>query len=106
MTPTPWEFALLSLAAFRIWKLLKDDAILDGPRNAVLDRLSNRSAERLVYFLSCPWCLGAWISLALYTGWVAVGPGVWGADQLWMAMLSVLAISAVVGMLGELLERL
>jgi hypothetical protein len=41
LIPEPWEFALLALAAFRIWKLVGDDAVLDRPRDAVLAKLSD-----------------------------------------------------------------
>lgn len=79
---------------------------MDVPRNFVLDRVSDSGAVRLVYFLSCPWCLGAWISLALYVGWVAIGSGVWDASELLMAAVSVLALSATVGFLGTALDRM
>ena len=36
MTPQPWTFALLALAAFRAFKLIADDAILDRPRDRLV----------------------------------------------------------------------
>lgn len=84
MIPGYLELVLLGLAAYRTWKLLAEDTILDGAR------------DRMGYglkFLRCPWCSGFWIALA----W-------WGAWQLWphgtLVAAGAAAISAVVGFLG------
>lgn len=104
MTPEPWEFVLLALAAFRVWKLIADDRILDRPRDWLINRISRkRGSPKAVYwqdFLICPWCAGFWISLVTYSAWIAVGPGTWDTDELLMGGVSVFAISAVVGSLG------
>lgn len=100
MIPEPWEFALLALAAFRLWKLIADDRILDRPRDWLLGKMED---ERKTYwgdFLTCPWCAGFWISLLVYMGWIALGPGMYEQDDLFMGGVSVAAISGAVGMLG------
>jgi len=96
--PQPWEFALLALAAFRIWKLVGDDAVLDKPRDWVLVRLEER-ASWLDYFITCPWCAGFWITLAWWGAWLA-----WGYGTLVAATL--FALSAAVGFLGVLIDKL
>lgn len=57
--PSWWAFVLLSLAAFRVWKLIGEDTILDRPRTWVLKRVKD---DKLELFITCPWCSGFWIS--------------------------------------------
>lgn len=94
--PEPWPFILLALAAFRIWKLLADDEILDTPRDRFLRWFGprdQRPSAAIWLFLVCPWCLGFWVSLA-----------VWGAWLFWPHSVLVVcvpfAISAVVGLVA------
>jgi Protein of unknown function (DUF1360) len=96
--PNWWEFLLLVLAAFRVWKLLAEDTILDRVRDAsMLLAFKARGASGKQYwelFLTCPWCAGAWITLA----W-------WGAWQAWehttLVVATPFALSAVVGLVGS-----
>ena len=60
MIPEPWAFALLALAAFRVWKLIAEDTLLDRP----LRRLREWEA------VTCPWCSGAWITVAWWAAWL------------------------------------
>jgi hypothetical protein len=78
-THEPWEFVLLALAAFRIWRLLAVDTILDGPRQYVLrlgwrwmdgDPIPTKYRRHWAIFLECPYCLGWWLSLGIYLLWV------------------------------------
>lgn len=87
-TPGPWQFALLSLGAFRAWRLLARDSILDTPRDALAAR--SKLADDL---LGCPWCLGFWVAYALYASWLA-----WPVAA--EAVATVLAVSAAVGVLA------
>jgi hypothetical protein len=96
--PEPWEFALLALAAFRIWKLVGDDAILDPLRDKVLARL-DREGETWSYFVTCPWCAGFWVTALWWLSWLA-----WDYGTLVAATL--FALSAAVGYLGVLIDRL
>jgi hypothetical protein len=96
MIPEPYELVLLALAAFRVWKLVADDRILDRPRDWLIARMGGDS-PRAVYwsdFLVCPWCAGFWITLAWWGAWYAWPDAVIVAVP-W-------AISAVVGLLGSL----
>lgn len=72
MIPEPWEFTLLFLAAFRIWKLVADDVIFESLRNRLLDRweAKPRSTSAIVNFLECPACLGFWCFVAWWGGWL------------------------------------
>ena len=97
--PDWYSLVLLSLAAFRIWKLIGDDTILDRPRAVsmlwVFKLGGPRAKDYWETLIECPWCAGFWVSLA----W-------WGAWQAWphgIIVASVpLAISAVVGLIGQL----
>lgn len=94
--PGPWAFALLAFAAFRVFWLIGEDAILDRPRAFVT---ANGRRETLTLFLSCPWCCGAWCSLAWWLAWT-IGPH-------WTLVVAVpFALSAVVGAVTTGLHRL
>lgn len=95
MIPEPWEFVLLALAVFRLWKLVGDDAVLDRPRDYLLKRMS----ETFDYFITCPWCSGAWITLAWWAAWL-----VWPYEATVAAVP--FALSAVVGYLGVGVDKL
>lgn len=71
--PNWWEFLLLAGAAFRIWRLLAADAILDGPRERLTRRAKAEAGEHreeVDIFLHCPWCLGWWVTLAWWGAWL------------------------------------
>lgn len=87
MIPEPWEFVLLALAVYRVFKLIAEDTILDRPRAWVLKRLS----DTWDLFLQCPWCLGWWLSLAWWGAWLIAGDWALLAATPW-------ALSAVVAL--------
>lgn len=96
--PSWYELALLVLAAFRTWKLIGEDTILDRPRNWTLKQAFRvagpKGKDYVETLLECPWCAGFWVSLA----W-------WGAWEAWphAALIATvpLAISAVVGVIAH-----
>ena len=98
--PDWWSFTLLALAAYRTWRLLAEDEILDRPRRWALrlgedwekdgDPVPDNYRVDWGLFLMCPWCCGFWISIAW---WAA-----WQATEKWTLVVAVpLALSAVVG---------
>ena len=62
MTPSPWAFALFALAAFRVWRLLAEDTLLDPLRYRLV-------RGKLAEFVSCPYCLGAWVAVGWWAAW-------------------------------------
>lgn len=79
--PGWYALILLALAAFRIWRLLAEDDILNRPRRFIVrvPRLWKEGDPPpagvyygIVEFIECPYCLGFWVALA----W-------WGAWQIW-----------------------
>lgn len=70
MTVPPfWVFVLGALAAWRIWKLLSSDDVLDYFQ--IRDRLAPKGSDRRE-FLDCPYCAGFWISLLGTLGWYLI----------------------------------
>lgn len=104
--PDWYGMILLALAAYRVFRLLSEDTILDGPRNWVLklgkwkegQALPKGYRQRLADFLICPWCLGFWVTLA----W-------WGAWQVWHGGTLVAAVpfalSTLVGAIAHALNE-
>ena len=56
---------LLALAAWRIFQLIAEDTILDGPRRYVTARLD----AKWELFIECPYCAGFWIAVAWWAAW-------------------------------------
>lgn len=54
-------FLVVSLAAARITRVITTDSISDPFRLFVSDRVQSDWVDTL---LSCPWCMGFWVSLA------------------------------------------
>ena len=83
--PDWYEAILLALAAWRIFQLIAFDSIFDRPRRYVTRlgdwdeaadpkqvKIPDEYRVSLAAFITCPYCLGFWITLA----W-------WGAWQIW-----------------------
>lgn len=78
--PDWWDAALLTLAAWRLFHLVAFDDLLDRPRRYVTrlngswrqegDATGERYREGLAGFLTCPFCLGFWISAAVWVAWL------------------------------------
>ena len=91
--PDWWQFLLLALAGFRIWRLLGEDTILARPR-AVFKR---RTGDYWDAFILCPWCAGFWISVLWWLGWVG--------SHHWALVAAVpFALSAAVGIIAANLD--
>lgn len=103
MIPGPWQFVLLALASWRLWRLLAQDDLLPllSLRNRVVGAVWSPAAgvwlfDRpvLAHFLQCAFCSGWWIAL----GWW----GAWSAEPHWALVVAVpFALSAVVGLVAH-----
>lgn len=76
--PDWWEVLLLSLAAYRVFRLIAEDDILEGPRRRLLrmaadweegQDLPEEYRDKLALFIDCPACCGFWISVAWFGVW-------------------------------------
>jgi hypothetical protein len=83
------------LVVMRLTRLVNADTILDPLRIRVAHRFGPGSG--FVYFLSCPWCVGMWISLILAIPFVSYINAPW-----WSWLPIGLACSQLVGMFAPL----
>ena len=105
--PHWWWFLILSLASWRVFRLLAEDTILDKPRRKLL-RLGDWQEEdgeqnlpqdyRFEWgiFLTCPYCAGFWLSgiaLALYS-LIVEWHGVFSFLVVWFALSATVAYLA------------
>jgi hypothetical protein len=90
--PSWWPLLLLGLASFRLWRLLAEDTLLDQPRARFL-----RALPAGEFWLTCPWCSGAWLSIGWWLAWVC--------SHHWSLVVATpFAISAVVGLIAANLD--
>lgn len=69
-TETLTSLLTYSLATYRATRLVIEDNITEDLRNkafAELDKLPNKLARKLEYFLTCPWCVSIWAAGFLLT---------------------------------------
>jgi hypothetical protein len=92
--PDWWSFAIMALAVFRVYRLIAEDDILDRPRDWLLDKLEEERLEKLDKLITCPWCLGWWLSVALWLFWLAAPAWAVGLSLPW-------ALSAAVGLIAK-----
>jgi hypothetical protein len=86
--PSLYGLLLLAAAAFRTWRILAEDTILDRPRAAFV-----RKFPKGEEWLLCPWCAGAWISTGWWLAWV------W-SHHWTLVVATPFAISSVVGLIA------
>ncbi len=102
MIPSAWQFAILTLAVFRIYRLLAEDTV--PPLPEWRDRLvgfdhadSTFKRPVLADMIACGYCAGFWLSLITASLWywqphatlvVAVFPALSGAVGLVHARLA------------------
>jgi hypothetical protein len=71
-----FELALLAFAGYRATQLAVHDTILDPARQVVFDWHSRNTDSTVrtaaVTLISCPYCMGWWISGALLATWLLV----------------------------------
>ncbi len=93
MIPSWFGLTLLALAAYRMWRLLAEDKILEPVRRRLI------RGEKVSELVSCPWCLGSWVAV----GW-------WICWYIWPHQTSIVAgpfaVAALVGTLASLVSRL
>jgi hypothetical protein len=88
---------ILALAVFRIYRLIADDDILDGPRDRLLDRLAEERLEKLDKLITCPWCLGFWLSVLAWLAWLVTPDWTVGLAFPWALSAGVALIAKAAG---------
>lgn len=97
--PSPWQFVLLALAVYRLWRLAAIDDIPPLPhwRNravgATQTAAGNWEFDRptLAHLLQCAWCLGFHLS---WSAWVLF----WWQPHWTLVAATPFALSTVVGL--------
>lgn len=59
------EIAVVGLVSYRLWRLLAVDGITQPARAWLIDHTTLRETGWWFDFLYCPWCLGAWLTVAV-----------------------------------------
>jgi hypothetical protein len=88
----PATLAIGALAVHRLTRLITTDEVTRPWR----ERVEQTDPEgRLAYFVTCPWCVGLWMS----AGWAVVA---YAAPALAVPLGAVLAWSSVTGLLSAM----
>lgn len=101
--PDWWQFLLLFGGAFRTFRLIAEDTILDGPRARLLgykgwvdgQPLPKTYRAKWGEFITCPWCAGFHIGVIFWICWL-----IWPTATLFVCVP--LAVNAAVGMVAKL----
>jgi hypothetical protein len=88
--PSWLALVLLALAAFRTWRLVARDTVLDRPRQWAVnlpvdwqdgDPIPDDYRENLALWIECMWCQGFYQALAWWVAWL-----LWPHFTLWLAV--------------------
>ena len=91
------DFLILSLACYRITRLIIEDTITEPLRERVWKRFPPEST-RIGYLFTCPWCTGFWVSVLIVAAYLLLPSAT-------IAIALVFAFSAVVGIIDTILHR-
>jgi len=77
--PNWYETLLLALAAYRVWRILAEDTILDSPRSRLVGLSGWKAGQPtpltyrawLAEFVTCSSCFGFWISVVWWSAYQA-----------------------------------
>jgi len=90
--PNTLQFLILTLAVFRIARLLIEDTILEPVRERTVYKLDPKNLVRELF--ECAWCVGFWLAVFATIAWA-----MWPDQTGWVALP--LAISAGVGLIAS-----
>ncbi len=93
---------IVTLGAWRAWRVISTDTILDWPRDRILGTITlaggvtHYKRKHLADFVGCAWCLGFWLALGAAAAWHW-----WSKDN--TVLISIpLAASAAIGLITNL----
>ena len=98
-TPSGVDLVVDALAAYRITRLVIEDKITEDLRTrvhvAALREIEDPATwSKVKTLLSCPWCVGFWISVGVVGARLA-------APRVWRPIATAFALSAAVGLIEE-----
>lgn len=102
--PGPWQFALLALATYRVWRLAAIDDMpwLVRARNCAVGAnevggVWTFRRPTLAHAVQCSWCSGLWCSVLWVGAW-------WVAPRVALLVAVPFAVATAVGALGHVLN--
>jgi hypothetical protein len=87
---------ILSLAVYRITRLIVEDIVLEKARNLVWSKFPH--THGLGYLITCYWCTSFWVSSLIVIAYTIVPVAV-------VAVGLVMALSAITGLIAAWLEK-
>lgn len=102
--PGPWQFALLALGTYRVWRLAAIDDMpwLVRVRNWAVGAKETAGVwtfrrPTLAHAVQCPWCSGLWVTAAFVMAWFVTPHGA-------LVVAAPFAVATAVGVLGHVLN--
>jgi len=92
MDPSLLDIALVLGLAARLTRLAVVDDIAEPARVALVKVMPTRIVGWVYALLTCPFCIGFWLSVAVVLSWLA-----WGSTVLWQAVAAAFTVSYLVG---------
>ena len=89
--PSPWAAIVLTLATFRLLRLIGWD---EFPPVAIVRERMLKGRDLLGHLWGCPFCLGFWVSVAVYLLWL------WQPAVV-MYAAAPFALSAAIGLMAK-----
>ena len=102
MDATLLDIVLLVGFAARLTRLAVVDSIAEGPRILavrIAGRMGDRPSRWILALLTCPYCIGFWLSSAVVVSWLA-----WGDTLAWQAVAAAFTLAYVTGHLVARLD--
>lgn len=97
-----FDFVIISLAAFRLTRLLVYDKVLNFLRDFIIKSKSEAGfVKSTQYFLTCPWCSGIWMTLLIVIIYLYLPVG-----KLFALILAISGVASFIHILISLLSWL
>lgn len=101
--PTPFQFLLIALAAFRLTHFIVFDRLGYIVRSPFVDEAGNPRYRRgpmhtIAEGITCFWCCGVWVSALLYLGF-------WQFPALMRPLIALLAVAGVQSAIHSWVQR-
>lgn len=102
MDPSLLDVVLLVGLTARLTRLAVVDSIAEGPRILavrIAGRMGDRPSRWTLALLTCPYCIGFWLSAVVVGTWLA-----WGGTLAWQAVAGTFTLAYVAGHLVARLD--
>jgi hypothetical protein len=93
----PFAFVILSLATFRIARLMTIDVIFDDMRNKIWEKRPPHT-HKIGYLFTCNWCMSIWVASPLVICYTIIPTAT-------LLVSSIFALSAIAGLISSRLDN-